>query len=344
MRIPESLEWKSTGRTLGSGGQATVVEVKRASGSNEQTYALKALSKGKPQKAYERFGREIEAVQRLSHPGIVRILDYSLSEDFPYYVMEFVPGARSLKKALEQKANPFYARPTAALRFFRQLVEVIAACEEVKVIHRDFSPANVLILPDETIRVIDFGLCQIADAVSVTLQDEGIGTQNYMAPECEAGAETAITSAADLYSAGKLLWSAITGLFAFAREAPAFQAKSMKSIFPGHSAAWHIQHIFARTIRHNVTDRWKNAGEALRGSAQIEFLIDARYPPLELLNNRSCPMCGLGELKGFDGSHMVFGNPGLQGIEKLQCTVCGWCFPVNWSRLRKSIEQLENLQ
>ena len=64
----------------------------------------------------------------------------------------------------------------------------------------------------------------------MTLIDERVGTQYYMAPECEAGAGVEITSSADLYSVGKLLWSAVTGGFAFAREAPVFQAKSMNTI------------------------------------------------------------------------------------------------------------------
>ena len=176
----------------------------------------------------------------------------------------------------------------------------------------------------------------------MTLVDEGVGTQNYMAPECESGAGAPITSAADLYSAGKLLWSAVTGWFAFAREAPAFQAKSMNTIFPDAPRLWHLQQAFLYTIRQDPANRWKTAQSALRATARIEELVAAGYPPLRQLYQKMCPICGVGTLRDFDGSHMVFGNPGLRGIAKLQCTVCGYCFPVNLSRLQESIKEMES--
>src|SRR4030043_28214 len=79
---------------------------------------------------------------------------------------------------------------SAYLRFARE-IQVIKICEQIvpPVVHRDISPSNILILPDETIKVIDFGLCQIENEDKITLIDEGVGTQNYMSPECESGAE-----------------------------------------------------------------------------------------------------------------------------------------------------------
>ena len=344
MRIPEGLRWKATGRTVGEGGQGTVLEVVDRSEPEGTKYALKTLKRGGSSQAYIRFEREVRAIQSLNHPGIVKTVDWSLEPAFPHIVMELVEGATSLKKLLETNRSPFHGRGLSAARFFGQLVDVIAGCESVNVVHRDLSPANVLVLPNGQARVIDFGLCQIEGAAPVTLIDEGVGTQNYMAPECEAGSDGAITSSADLYSAGKLLWSAVTGSFAFAREAPAFRAKSMKALFPQHPLLWHLQWIFFRTIRHTPTNRWNNAADARAGLSRIDHLLMTGYPPLDLLSSRFCPVCGFGELKAFPGSHMVFGNPGLRGIDALQCTLCGFCVPVNTTRLRTSIQELEHAE
>jgi serine/threonine protein kinase len=221
------------------------------------------------------------------------------------------------------------------------LLEVIAACESVTVVHRDLSPSNVLVLPNEGLKVIDFGLCQIEGTTPVTLVDEGVGTQNYMAPECEAGSGAAITSAADLYSAGKLLWSAVSGMLAFAREAPAFGPKSMPKLFPDDPSLWHLQNAFMGTIRHDPAKRWKGAQEAIQGSARIEHRLQAGYPPLELLRTRFCPVCGVGGLADMSNGYLLWPNCRSAGVSALQCNVCGFCFPVDWSILQKSIRQME---
>ena len=175
MKIPDHLPWKATGKTLGEGGQGRVYEVIRKDDPNGQKFALKALSPGKPAKAYQRFFREIEAIQnRLAHPSIIKILDHSEEGDpFHYYVMELVPGAVPLKKLLGTQENPFFEDPISSLRFFINIVEAIEACASIQVVHRDLSPANVLVLPDRTIKIIDFGLCQIEGEEAITLVDGG---------------------------------------------------------------------------------------------------------------------------------------------------------------------------
>ena len=70
MRIPEILKWKATGKTLGQGGQGVVHEVINKEEQNGKKYALKALSKGKPLEAYQRFYREIKAIKELKNTAI----------------------------------------------------------------------------------------------------------------------------------------------------------------------------------------------------------------------------------------------------------------------------------
>ena len=126
MKIPKELRWKPTGRVLGEGGQAQVQEVEDSLGEFTGKLALKGLSKGKPPKAYERFYREVSAIKNLDHPYIIKIFDSSSPQDnFHYYVMEFIEGAKPLLGILDTTINPYYANPLKALDLFFMLIEAI---------------------------------------------------------------------------------------------------------------------------------------------------------------------------------------------------------------------------
>lgn len=322
MKIPETLKWKATGKTLGQGGQGVVHEVINKEEQNGKKYALKALSKGKPLEAYQRFYREIKAIKELNHPNIIKIFDHSNEgDDFNYYVMESIEDAVTLGKLSQKEENPFLRNALKSLNLFRQLATVIKKCESVNVVHRDLSPANILILPDEMVKVIDFGICQIEGQETITLVDENIGTANYRAPECEFGGVGEISSKSDIYSAGKIFWSAITGLNAFAREKPLFNSASMRVMYPDQPELWHLHHIFARTVRSNPGER-SSPDEAVHLADKIRAAVANGYPPLELMVN-TCPICGLGELERDRQAHRFFAGNIPKGIAVYICTYCG---------------------
>ena len=312
--------------------------------SKDKKFALKLLAPKKPKAAYARFKTEIAAIRKLNHPNIIKVVDSSDDPEFPYYVMEYVKGAVSLREALDSGKNPYSMDPVKAVDFFIQLSEVVKACEFVKVVHRDFSPGNVLLLPDGTIKVIDFGVCQIEGGETVTLTDESVGTHNYMAPECESGAEDKVDSRADLYSAGKLLWTAITGQKAFSRETPVFNSKSLRLMLPDCMNAWHLNHLFERTIRHDVSNRFKNAEDALVLGKHVKRVISNRFPPLEFLAELGCPSCGFGKVDGFPGNTLLFNLPEyMNKFVALRCNVCGYCFVLDIDTANKSLEKRKGL-
>lgn len=344
MKIPADLRWKDTGKIIGQGGQGTVFTVKDGTGEFPGTYALKGLPNGKPPKAYERFARELDATKTLNHPGIVKVVDHSEpGANFHFYVMELIDGAHSLKKLMLSNENPFAGNPLRSINLFVQLVTAIGHCSEHKIVHRDLSPANVLILPNGDVKIIDFGLCQNDPDDTITLADEGVGTQNYMAPECESGAGGPVTWKSDLYSAGKILWSAMTNAQAFSREPPAFAAKSMNTLFPDLPAAWHLHHLFEKSIRHDPKDRFDDIAQALTTSRRMAFLVASGYPPIELLKEM-CPLCGWGKLGSFEQSHSVFGNPNPAGIRSVQCNYCGFCFAQSHKILNAQIDKRASLR
>jgi serine/threonine protein kinase len=338
MKIPETLKWKPTGKTLGQGGQAQILEVVDKTSDSTQTYALKPLGKNKPKQAYERFYREIQAIKASNHPYIIKIVDHSAEGDeFNYYAMELIQGAVPLKTLIESGNNLFYREPGKALRFFIKLLEVILECDtNLSVVHRDLSPANVLILPDETIRVIDFGICQIEGTETITLVDEGVGTIDYMAPECGSGARGKISGKSDLYSAGKILWSAVTGRKAFAREGPVWDAMSMDTIFPDHPNTWHLSPILEKAIQENEYDR-PLPHEILELSKKILSVMEAGFPPVELVG-KQCPVCGFGELSTETG-WVAWGKAPPSGTAYFECNHCGFYFAQNKTTHEKNVNR-----
>jgi len=341
IKIPQSCRWKNTGKTLGQGGQAAVFVVQDTESQFDGELALKALAKDRPRVAYQRFHREIEAIRSLNHRGIVRIMDAAgPDEAFQFYVMEYHPGAKSLKQLIQSDTNPFAGDPLKSVSLFIAIAEALAHCQQHEVLHRDLSPANVLILPDNAPMLIDFGLCQIADHQTVTLADEGVGTPNYMAPECEAGSEGRISSLSDIYSLGKVLWSAITNRMAFAREKPAFGNKSMSEMFPVNPMTWHLHHIFEGTIRRKPENRF-TPRDAIDCASQAEVLIRGGYPPFEKTQFR-CAQCGWSTLEEMKEAG-VFHNPLPSGMTGVRCRHCGWCFVVDRNVRRAEQERREAL-
>jgi len=300
------------------------------------------LKKGASATAYERFFREIEVVKNMNHPSIIKIIDHSRPEDsLHYYVMEYIPGAKSLKRYMDLAENPFKEKPLQAVGLFIRIVEVIKYCKGHGIQHRHLSPANILIVTSESIKVIDFGLCHVADGTTITLTNEAVGTPDYMAPECEAGAEGQVDWRSDFYSAGKILWSAVTGSLAFSRDPPVFDHKSMVTLFPYRPDIWHLQSIFEKTIRRDASKRWQAPDAALQHARTLQFLISSGYPPLELIKNR-CPVCGQGILGEFRHT-VVFANvvqpPGGDDYDRLTGGYCGFCLARNRRIMNQSLEQ-----
>ena len=345
MKIPESVSWRSTGTTLGRGGQGEVHLVTRNDQTDGPKYALKVLRNAGSQQARQRFCREIEALKQIQSPEIINVFDHSNEDDsFQFYVMEYHEKARTLSSIIFSEANPYHGNAIKCIGLFEQIVSAIRVCQVAThpIVHRDINPKNILVLPDKTIRVIDFGICQVQDGTMITLVDENVGARNYTSPECESGNDESIGVWSDIYSASKVLWSAITSKQAFARETPAFKERSMACMFPAKPETWHLAHIFAKTIRQSPSDRVQSTMETFRLAREVRSLIDRGMPPLQALSPK-CPSCGLTEVREYRDGYKVFGNPNPPGVVSLICNACGIGFVRDIEKLRKSIERLQSL-
>ena len=125
-----------------------------------------------------RFRREAEAAGGLNHPNIVTIYDLGEQEGLPYIAMEFLDGD-DLERMVKEKAD---VPVDKKIDYIRQVAEGLHYAHENGIVHRDIKPANVRLLPDGTIKIMDFGIAKMA-ASNLTQTGQFMGTVNYMAPE-----------------------------------------------------------------------------------------------------------------------------------------------------------------
>ncbi|MCE9546421.1 MAG: protein kinase [Planctomycetia bacterium] len=148
---------------------------------------------------------ELEAASRVRHPGIVRVLALGTEPDGgEYIVQEFVTG-RSLRASMPVSAT---ADPLAVLHGLEQIADALAALHAVGVVHRDLKPENVIVRPDGSLVLVDFGIAHIA-GVKGPLAQEIAGTLDYMAPEQAAGQQ--LDGRAELYALGVIGFEWLTG-------------------------------------------------------------------------------------------------------------------------------------
>jgi serine/threonine protein kinase len=163
-------------------------------------------------KARKRFEREAEALAKVDHPHVVRLLDYDhTAQGVPYMVMELIEG-ESLQDRLDADGP---ASPDQAVQLLQTLCDAVAACHEAGVLHRDLKPDNVLLADDGSLKLTDFGLVQHTDpsARRTRLTQEGkvIGSPSYWAPEQARGDLSALSERTDVYGLGSTLFALLTG-------------------------------------------------------------------------------------------------------------------------------------
>jgi len=197
-------------RPIASGGMAEVYEVQDpASG---ERLALKLLVAVR--QALKRFDREYEAMTRLNHPGIVRVYHYGLHQGHPWLTMELLRGvaAQSHVKRMGRPGTP--RRLREVLRLGYHVSKALHYIHERKLVHRDLKSANVIVQPDDRVKLLDFGAAHLVDAERITIDGEFVGTFAYASPEQVLAGR--IDHRTDLYSLGVLLFRLATGRRPFA--------------------------------------------------------------------------------------------------------------------------------
>jgi eukaryotic-like serine/threonine-protein kinase len=198
-------------KEIGRGGMGTVYLATRDDDTYLQNVAIKLVRRGMDTDfILARFRRERQILASLEHPNIARLLDGGATEDgLPYLVMEYVKGV-SIAEYAEQNDLTVEQR----LRLFLQICDAVEYAHRNFIVHRDLKPGNILVDEKGAPKLLDFGISKLlvydgANTTATITHDVRMLTPDYASPEQIRG--EAITSAADVYSLGAVLFELLTG-------------------------------------------------------------------------------------------------------------------------------------
>lgn len=205
---------------LNSGGMGDVY--RGIQSGTERSVAIKVMRPGGSSYSQnrERFENEIRALGRVDHPGVVRVYECGECPQGPYFSMEFIEGDTLSRRVKRDGPLP----PEEAVRIVRLAAEAVHCAHRVEVLHRDIKPSNIMLAPDGSVKVTDFGLAKHTDADDtdeLTQTGVVIGTPSYIPPEQVDGKSDRVGPASDIYGLGGTLYHLLTGSPPHAARSPA---------------------------------------------------------------------------------------------------------------------------
>jgi eukaryotic-like serine/threonine-protein kinase len=192
---------------LGRGGFADVYLGKQV--YLESQAAIKVLSVPIAPEATSGFQSEARILAQLTHPHIIRLLDYGIEEQMPYFVMEYAPGGSLRERYPIGQRLPV----SIVVRYVRQIAEALQYAHRAHLTHRDVKPANLLLGKRGHILLSDFGIALRTRSPQSQTTEDFVGTISYMAPEqiqgksCRASDQYALGVIAYEWLSGKRLFS-----------------------------------------------------------------------------------------------------------------------------------------
>jgi len=177
------------------------VKILRPSLDDEEVFAL-------------RFRNEALHTANLAHVNVATVFDYGEEDNLAYLVMELVPG-EPLSDLVKREGA---LDPSQVRAIMAQAALALGAAHEAGVVHRDVKPANILVMPDGTVKLTDFGIARAVDGSGHTQTGEVLGTPHYLSPEQALGEPA--TGASDLYALGVVAHELLTGRRPFDKGTP----------------------------------------------------------------------------------------------------------------------------
>ena len=280
-------------QTIGTGGMAVVYRARDL--MLERPVAVKVLRQDftENEAFRERFRQEARAAANLSHPNIVTVHDFGLDAGRLYIVMENVPGT-DLKTILKQRGR---LSLDEAIPLIVQACAGIGYAHRAGLIHCDVKPHNMLVAPDQRLKVTDFGIARALATIQPDEQHEIVwGSPLYFSPEQAAG--QAPSPASDVYSLGVVLYEMLTGKLPFTSNDSSELARMHRDVPPQPPRQLNpeippaLEQILLKVLAKEPSARYRTAdqlGRVLLNFSQYADPYAAHIPP----NNQPAPSSGL---------------------------------------------------
>ena len=153
----------------------------------------------------ERFRGEARTMATINHPGVVDVYDYGSDQQIAFLVMEYVEGD-ALSRTLGRVGR---LTPARTMALVAQAADALQAAHEKGIVHRDVKPGNLLVRPNGTLVLTDFGIARSAMVGQLTAAGSVLGTASYISPEQAAGGTA--TAASDIYALGVVAYQCLSG-------------------------------------------------------------------------------------------------------------------------------------
>src|SRR6185369_14284545 len=274
---------------IGFGGMAMVFKA-RLTGPNgfEKVVVVKAILPSlAPKKEFlDMFANEARLTAQLQHPHIVQVQDFGIEDGAPYLVMEYLPGRNlaQLFKTLNGRAMPVGASVTVmrdvcqALGYAHEFVDAEGGRHQI--IHRDVSPANVMLCTDGAVKLLDFGVAKITDEFSAEVTRTFRGKYAYTAPEQIRGLP--IDCRIDVFAAGVILHEMLTGerLFAAKSELETLERVAAAAVDPpsktNPEVPPELDAIVLKALKREPFERFRNGAEMAEALDSLSHLVMSR--------------------------------------------------------------------
>lgn len=249
-------------KQIGRGGMADVYLAKDLILDGEEV-AVKVLRTNYQTDpiAVARFQREARAMADLDHPHIVRITDIGEEDGQQYLAMEYVAGL-DLKRYIKEH---YPLSNEEAVRIMGQILLAMRLAHTRGIVHRDLKPQNILLTPDGTAKVTDFGIAVAFAETSLTQTNSMLGSVHYLSPEQARGSKATVQS--DIYAMGIIFYEMLTGHIPYDGDSAVtialqhFQKPLPSVIDENPSVPQALENVVIKATAKKLTDRYKSVAE-----------------------------------------------------------------------------------
>ena len=289
--------------------------------------ALKVLHKPEDARdaelAEKRIKYEIKAMAEITHPNLLKIVDYDL--DSKWFVSEYFPkGSTSKNKGI------FAGNFSGALKAFHPLVEGVAELHKKNLVHRDIKPENVFLDSNENLVLGDFGLVFFIDDDKTRLSNtlENVGSRDWMPAWAQGVRIEDIKPTFDVFSLGKLLWSLVSGqpkLLLWYFDRPQY---NIEYLFAEDRFVKFANPLFRKCIVEDEDNCLPDASALLEEVDKVLSIIENNADRIDLKVERKCKVCGVGHYElSVNENTTAVRNFGITpvGNRKWKIFVCSYC-------------------